>query len=423
MKKTIPQRLVLAACLALASLAGPAVAAETESSIARVRGCTTSGSSRTRRPGPAAITRRTSRTASTARRTPGAARSATAGTTAARMVPMPRAATSPVSSRHPGRGGQGAGAPSPRCCATRRTATPTPMLSAKDAGGPRALRQQGPGQTWPEVTSTRRNKVQAATARKRRRSTSTPCARAATATDGKKVKDGPPLGSVADNGAEMLHKLLNGQPGEAMPALRALDHQIAADIAVLPHHACRRSGCAHRGPRLGVAAPAGRPRSASCSGAVSTPRWRPPTRMTFCISCHEMKSTVYVGVPARAHTPPTASGVGARVCRLPRAEAPGGRSCLRKIQASNELFHHVPRHHRHAREVRGQAQAELAEHVWAGDEGQRLARMPQLPQLGGDGLPQADAARAREDGRGPQGRQDLHRLPQGIAHSLPKRDD
>jgi mono/diheme cytochrome c family protein len=50
--------------------------------------------------------------------------------------------------------------------------------------------------------------------------------------DGKKVKDGPPLGSVADNGAEMMHKLLNGQPAEAMPALRAIDHQIAADIAV-----------------------------------------------------------------------------------------------------------------------------------------------------------------------------------------------
>lgn len=50
--------------------------------------------------------------------------------------------------------------------------------------------------------------------------------------DGKKLKDAPPLGSVADNAAEMMHKLLNGQPGEAMPALRALDHQIAADIAV-----------------------------------------------------------------------------------------------------------------------------------------------------------------------------------------------
>ena len=50
--------------------------------------------------------------------------------------------------------------------------------------------------------------------------------------DGKKVKDGPPLGSVADNGVEMMHKILNGQPAEAMPALRALDPQIAADIAL-----------------------------------------------------------------------------------------------------------------------------------------------------------------------------------------------
>lgn len=50
--------------------------------------------------------------------------------------------------------------------------------------------------------------------------------------DGKKLKDAPPLGSVADNVPEMLHKVLNGQPGEAMPALRALDPQISADIAV-----------------------------------------------------------------------------------------------------------------------------------------------------------------------------------------------
>lgn len=49
--------------------------------------------------------------------------------------------------------------------------------------------------------------------------------------DGKKVKDGPALGSVADNGAEMMHKILNGQPGEGMPALRMLDTQVAADIA------------------------------------------------------------------------------------------------------------------------------------------------------------------------------------------------
>jgi cytochrome c2 len=49
--------------------------------------------------------------------------------------------------------------------------------------------------------------------------------------DGKKIKDGPALGSVADNGAEMMHKVLNGHPGEAMPAMRALNHQYSADIA------------------------------------------------------------------------------------------------------------------------------------------------------------------------------------------------
>ncbi len=49
--------------------------------------------------------------------------------------------------------------------------------------------------------------------------------------DGKKIKDGPALGSVADNGAEMMHKVLNGQAGEAMPAMRAIDHQISADLA------------------------------------------------------------------------------------------------------------------------------------------------------------------------------------------------
>ena len=47
--------------------------------------------------------------------------------------------------------------------------------------------------------------------------------------DGKKIKEAP-LGAVASNGWEMLHKVLNGQPGESMPAMRALDHQIAADL-------------------------------------------------------------------------------------------------------------------------------------------------------------------------------------------------
>lgn len=50
--------------------------------------------------------------------------------------------------------------------------------------------------------------------------------------DGKKVANSPALGSVSDNAYEMLHKVLNGQPNEAMPSLRSLDRQIAADIVV-----------------------------------------------------------------------------------------------------------------------------------------------------------------------------------------------
>lgn len=46
--------------------------------------------------------------------------------------------------------------------------------------------------------------------------------------DGKKIKD-VAIGKF-DNPPEGMHKILNGAAGEAMPALRALDHQVAADI-------------------------------------------------------------------------------------------------------------------------------------------------------------------------------------------------
>jgi hypothetical protein len=37
---------------------------------------------------------------------------------------------------------------------------------------------------------------------------------------------------AGEDGPEMTHNLLTGQPGEARPALRTLDSQISADIAV-----------------------------------------------------------------------------------------------------------------------------------------------------------------------------------------------
>jgi thiosulfate dehydrogenase len=48
--------------------------------------------------------------------------------------------------------------------------------------------------------------------------------------DGKKVTDMDPMGKISGNPWETLHKILNGQPKENMPALRALDLQVAVDI-------------------------------------------------------------------------------------------------------------------------------------------------------------------------------------------------
>jgi len=48
--------------------------------------------------------------------------------------------------------------------------------------------------------------------------------------DGKLPKEMIPLGALMSDPWEMMHKVLNGQPGEAMPALRALDRQVVADI-------------------------------------------------------------------------------------------------------------------------------------------------------------------------------------------------
>lgn len=49
--------------------------------------------------------------------------------------------------------------------------------------------------------------------------------------DGKQIEDMKPMGALAKgNPWENLHKILHGQPAEEMPALGALDHQIAVDV-------------------------------------------------------------------------------------------------------------------------------------------------------------------------------------------------
>jgi len=49
--------------------------------------------------------------------------------------------------------------------------------------------------------------------------------------DGSRPKDmGKSLGSQMGNPQEVMHKILNGHPGEKMPALRAMDRQVIVDL-------------------------------------------------------------------------------------------------------------------------------------------------------------------------------------------------
>jgi thiosulfate dehydrogenase len=48
--------------------------------------------------------------------------------------------------------------------------------------------------------------------------------------DGLQPKEMKPFGKQMGNPWEVMHKILNGQPDEQMPALRAFDPQVAADI-------------------------------------------------------------------------------------------------------------------------------------------------------------------------------------------------
>lgn len=50
------------------------------------------------------------------------------------------------------------------------------------------------------------------------------------ALDGKLPKDMKPLGAQLGNPWEVMHKILNGQPGEDMPGLRVFDRQATVDV-------------------------------------------------------------------------------------------------------------------------------------------------------------------------------------------------
>ena len=142
--------------------------------------------------------------------------------------------------------------------------------------------------------------------------------------------------------------------------------------------------------------------------------------MEFCISCHEMKSTVYVEYQKSPHYK-NASGVRATCpdCHVPKEWVP---KIIRKIQASNELYHHflgsidTPEKFEAKR-------AELASHVQVkmkANDSHECRNCHSWDAM--DFHKQSQRAQEKMEQGLKDGKTciDCH---QGIAHSLPKRDD
>lgn len=142
--------------------------------------------------------------------------------------------------------------------------------------------------------------------------------------------------------------------------------------------------------------------------------------LEFCISCHEMQSTVYLEYQKSTHFS-NASGVRA-ICSDCHVPKEWGAKVARKIRASNELYHHflgtidTPEKFEAKR-------AELAEHVWAtmkANDSRECRNCHSWEAM--DFHKQTPRGREKmEEGR-KDGKTciDCH---QGVAHTRPPRDD
>jgi len=142
--------------------------------------------------------------------------------------------------------------------------------------------------------------------------------------------------------------------------------------------------------------------------------------MEFCISCHEMKDTVFQEYKKSPHYT-NASGVRATCpdCHVPREWGP---KVVRKVLATNELYHHF-RGSIDTPEKFDEKRAELAQHVWdamKANDSHECRNCHSWEAMD----PHKQSERAQE--KMEQGRKesktciDCHK---GIAHTLPKHDD
>jgi nitrate/TMAO reductase-like tetraheme cytochrome c subunit len=142
--------------------------------------------------------------------------------------------------------------------------------------------------------------------------------------------------------------------------------------------------------------------------------------MEFCISCHEMKDNVYQEYLKSPHYR-NASGVRAICsdCHVPKEWGP---KLWRKIQASNEVYHHL-RGTIDTPEKFEAKRAELAEHVWAtmiANDSHECRNCHSWDAM--DHQKQTPRASEKMQAGKKEGKTCIE-CHKGIAHALPKRDD
>lgn len=142
--------------------------------------------------------------------------------------------------------------------------------------------------------------------------------------------------------------------------------------------------------------------------------------MEFCISCHEMKDNVYQEYVKSSHYR-NASGVRAICsdCHVPKEWGP---KMWRKIQASNELYHHL-RGTIDTPEKFEAKRAELAEHVWAtmiANDSHECRNCHSWDAM--DHQKQTPRGAEKMKAGQKEGKTCIE-CHKGVAHALPKRDD
>ena len=142
--------------------------------------------------------------------------------------------------------------------------------------------------------------------------------------------------------------------------------------------------------------------------------------MDFCISCHEMRANPYVEYQSSAHFQ-NRTGVHAICsdCHVPRDWTA---KLVRKIQATNELFHHL-RGTLDTPEKYDAKRRELAEHVWASmraNDSRECRNCHSYDAMAFHKQTRRGAEKMQEAAREGKTCIECH---QGIAHRLPPRED